>query len=435
MDPSRSSDASPLNPVQEGERIISMDVLRGVALLGIFVMNIPFFAFSFYSYFKPGLAGDFEGANYYTWLVSHILFEEKMMSIFSMLFGAGIVLFNWRIEQRRGVRSVPGIHYRRMFWLLVIGMLHAYLIWYGDILVAYAMVGMMVYPLRRLRPLYLLIIAALLLPITSILGIAQQLIYEGLRTQAESGTDEIAKDIWDELKLQFYPNSEVLADERDANLGPYAERVRYWAPIVLSMQTLAFLFWTIWRVASMMLLGMALFKLGVFGRTRSPRFYAALVGAGLATGLPLILIGESLMRSSDYDPLKRFGMYGAFNHFGSVAMALAWIGVVMLFCRSGAIKWLQHALACVGRMAFTNYLTQSLIGMFLFYGSGLGAYGKVERWELIYIILGVWAFQLVVSPLWLGKFRYGPMEWAWRCLTYWRIEPIRRVNPEAGTDR
>src|SRR5690606_27637052 len=119
----------PLAPVRETDRIISLDVLRGVALLGIFVMNIPTFAFSQYAYYTPWLQGGFEGADYWTWLLSHLLFEQKMMSIFSMLFGAGIVLFPERLEARSGVGAARGVHYRRMAGLLAIGMLHAYLIW------------------------------------------------------------------------------------------------------------------------------------------------------------------------------------------------------------------------------------------------------------------------------------------------------------------
>ena len=130
----------PLGPTSRGDRIGSIDTLRGVALLGIFVMNIPFFALSGTSFFNPPADGGFEGANYAMWLVSHALFDMKMMAIFSMLFGAGVVLMAERIEAKGG--KPAAVHYRRMLWLLAIGLVHAYVIWFGDILVTYALMGM-----------------------------------------------------------------------------------------------------------------------------------------------------------------------------------------------------------------------------------------------------------------------------------------------------
>lgn len=432
MDQERIEPSSPLTPVGETGRIDSIDVLRGVALLGIFVMNIPTFALSQYAYFSPERHGGFEGADYWTWLLSHLFFEQKMMSIFSMLFGAGVVLFAERIIQRRG--SAAGVHYRRMGWLLIIGMLHAYLIWHGDILVAYAIIGMMVYPLFRLRPLYLLIIAAALLPISTILGVLFQLWSEFMRVEAESGT-EWAVEAWSEMSAGFYPDEQSLVEERSAMLGSFGDRARYMAPFVVEMQTFMLFFWGIWRIASMMLLGMALYKWGVFSATRSTRFYAILIGAGLLTGLPLVIGGVAMMHASDFDPIRYMGVNGAFNYFGSVGIALAWVGAIMLLCKSGALSWLRNSLAAVGRMAFTNYLMQSVIGAFIFYGWGLGQFGSISRSELLFIVAGVWAFQLVASPLWLSKFRMGPLEWLWRSLTYLRPQPLRRISPGAGTDR
>jgi uncharacterized protein len=428
LDQSHAELGSPLTPVRESDRIDSLDVLRGVALLGIFVMNIPTFAFSQFAFYKPPLQGGFEGADYWTWLGSHLFFEQKMMSIFSMLFGAGIVLFAERISQSRG--AAAGVHYRRMGWLLAIGMLHAYGIWVGDILVAYAIVGMLVYPLRRLKPLTLLIIALTLLPIAAILGVLMQVWYEYTRAQAETGI-EWAVDAWSQIEPGFYPDEQVLAEERSAVLGTFGERAAYMAPTVAFMQVFMLLFWGIWRIASMMLLGMALYKWGVFSAARSTRFYAILIGGGLLAGVPLVLTGVSVMHASDFDPLRTIGVNGAFNYFGSVGIALAWIGLVMLLCKSGAMGWLRAALAAVGRMAFTNYLAQSLIAAFIFYGWGLGYFGSMSRADLLFVVAGVWLFQIGFSLVWLRRFRFGPMEWLWRSLTYMRIAPLLRADPAA----
>ncbi|XHC24842.1 hypothetical protein ABWH91_11290 [Phycisphaerales bacterium ac7] len=218
MDPNHTGPATPLTPVGESERIDSLDVLRGLALLGIFVMNIPSFALSSYAFFKPPLQGGFDGADYWSWLLGHLFFDQKMMSIFSMLFGAGIVLFSSRIEQKRG-RSA-GVHYRRMGWLLVIGMLHAYLIWFGDILVSYALVGMVVFLFRRLPPVMLVVLAAILLPIAPILAVAQQLGFEYVRNAAESGDAGFA-DMWSEMQVSFYPTETELEAERQTVMSGF----------------------------------------------------------------------------------------------------------------------------------------------------------------------------------------------------------------------
>jgi uncharacterized protein len=417
----------PLGPTGRGDRIDAIDTLRGVALLGIFVMNIPIFAFTGTAFFNPPAGGGFEGPDYFTWLVSHLLFDMKMMAIFSMLFGAGVALMAERMESTN--RKPAAVHYRRMLWLLAIGMVHAYLIWFGDILVAYALVGMMVYPLRRLRIKWLLLLAGLLLPVAMVFSGLQQLLFETMRSAEEGGW----ADAWQDTSIMFYPTEASLADENEAALGGFFNRALSHAPSVIFMQTWVFATWALWRVSALMLLGMALHKSGVFKAARSTRFYAIMLVMGVALGGGLVGAGVLVNRANDYDPVAFFGVVGWFNYLGSVGVALAWVALVMLLCKSGAIAWLRHALASVGRMAFTNYLSQSLVGAFIFYGWGLGYFGQFSRIELVPIVLGVWVFQLIASPLWLSKFRFGPMEWVWRSLTYWKPAPMLRTHA-TGTD-
>ncbi|MFG0292365.1 MAG: DUF418 domain-containing protein [Phycisphaerales bacterium JB050] len=439
MDPTHTDPADTLTSVGENQRIDSIDVLRGLALLGIFVMNIPTFALSYYAFFSPPAHGGFEGPDYWAWLGSHLFFEMKMMSIFSMLFGAGIVLFSQRIESRRGPGRAAGVHYRRMAWLLAIGMLHAYLIWYGDILVAYALVGMLAYLFRKLPPVILIFIAAMLLPIPPLLGIAVQSSVEDLRTAAESGSEDAVR-VWSQVEPMFYPDAAALDAERQAILGSYSDQVRYMAPHTVEMQTQVFLMWSLWRVLSMMLLGMALFKYGVLSAKRSYNFYIAMFVISLLIGLPLILVGVNKMHTDNFDAIAFMGVNSAFNAFGSVAVAFAWIALIMLMCKAGALGWVRKALAAVGRMAFTNYIMQSLFGAVIFYGWGFGYFGQLSRSGLLLVVLMVWMFQIIFSLLWLTRYRMGPLEWLWRSLTYWRIEPIARsrpseFSPEGGTGR
>lgn len=417
--PPSAAEPGPLGPTSQTERFASIDTLRGVALLGIFLMNIPTFAFTGAAFFNPRVAGGFEGADYATWLVSHLFFDMKMMAIFSMLFGAGIALMAERLTETG--RRAAGVHYRRMGWLLVIGMAHAYLIWFGDILVPYAIVGMIVYPLRRLPAKWLAVIACVLLPVAMVLSGLQQAMFEMMR----ASDDPEMIEAWRDVGNMFFPTEAYLEEERAKTLGGFFERAKGFAGDVAFMQIYVFGVFFVWRVAGLMLLGMALHKWGVFKAQCSSRFYAAMLLIGGVGGLGLVATGVVVNHRNGYDPVAFFGVVGWFNYVGSIGVALAWVALVMLLCKAGALGLLRRALAAVGQMALTNYLMQSVIGAFIFYGWGLGYFGQLNRIDLVPIVLGVWALQLVVSPLWLSHFRFGPMEWLWRSMTYWRAAPLR----------
>ena len=176
-----------------------------------------------------------------------------------------------------------------------------------------------------------------------------------------------------------------------------------------------------------MLLGMALFKYGVFSAQRSFKFYAGLMILGYAIGLPVIVHEINLHRACDWDPIPSFFLISVWNYVGSIFVALGHVGLVMLVCKLGIIKWLQTSLAAVGQMALTNYLMHSIICTFIFYGGwGLGYYGYLERWQQAILVVCIWVFQLIASPLWMKAFRFGPFEWLWRSLTYFKLQPMRR---------
>ena len=170
-----------------------------------------------------------------------------------------------------------------------------------------------------------------------------------------------------------------------------------------------------------MLLGMALFKWEVLSSGRSSSFYTKMAVIGLIVGY--LLSGTGVFLNFTYQWTMEFSLFlGAqFNYVGSVAVALGYIGVVMLISKSTSYKGLSKAFSAVGRMAFTNYILMTLIGTFLFYGHGLGLYGSVERKYQVIIVLAIWILILIISPLWLRRFRFGPLERLWRGLTYWRI--------------
>lgn len=400
-------------PVSQAQRIVSLDVLRGVALLGILTMNIGAFSMPAAAYFDPTAHGDLGGADGLVWGFAHALFDLKFMAIFSMLFGAGIVL----MSQRQEVKGQPaaGLHYRRMFWLLVFGLLHAYLLWWGDILVWYSACGLVVYLFRRLGPRRLIVLGLLSIALPSALQLFSVATFEHWPAEAR---EQVVRD----MKPAAETKAKEIADYR----GGWLEQMQSRVPKAAEMHTAAFLTWAMWRVGGLMLLGMALFKLGVFGAERSRRFYQALVVAAVVLGLPAIAYGIRFNFSIDWRAPDYFFLGLQWNYWASLLVALGWVGVViLLFQKLGLSRW-TRPLAAVGQTAFTNYILQTVICTSIFYGHGLGLFGRVDRVGQVGVVLAVWTLQLIASVWWLRRFRFGPLEWLWRSLVYLQPQPFRR---------
>lgn len=418
------------------ERQGSIDAMRGFALLGILVMNIPFFAASFYAFYKPTLLGPIEGADGAVWWISHLFFEFKMMTIFSLLFGAGIVMMSERADAKGA--GVAGVHYRRMLWLLLIGACHAYLLWFGDILFTYALIGMIVFWFRRWPARVQFAVGVSVIVFGAVVNYGSGWFMSYVRDLAmemqalQDAGEELpeskawAIEAWDGMKEGFYPSAETLEEERAAHLGSWWEVTKWRAPVVLGMQVQMFFFFALWRLSGVFLTGMALYKWGVFSAARSNRFYALLCLFGFGVGLPIVVLGARAASAHGFDPLYEMKHSMQFNYFGSLFVAAGHIGAVMLLWKAGALRWLMRSLAAVGRMALSNYLFHSAVCTTIFYGYGFGLWGGVSRVQMMLFVAAIWAFQLIVSPIWLSRFRYGPMEWLWRSLTYWRPQPMLR---------
>ena len=422
-------------PVTAAERFVSLDMLRGVAVLGILVMNIYAFAMPFSAYMNPLMLGGTEPHNLGTWYFTHIFFDQKFISIFSMMFGAGIVLMSGRTEAK-GARPAP-IFYRRQFWLVIIGASHGYFIWMGDILFAYAVIGMLAYLFRRRTPRTLIIVACFLLPVTPLLNHGFSFIMEELQTAAaevealQQAGEELSEEQqnvlkeWQESRVMMAPTAEDTQKDLDVHRGGYAGIFEHRVPIVASMQFFMLFFYGLWRIGGLMLIGMALMKLGVLTGERSAVFYRKLMLAGYVIGLPIMAFSAYNLYQHQFDGIYGMRFGGIANYAGSIAMALGHIGLVMLAAKSGWMKKLMERFAAVGRMAFTNYLMHSVILTTVFYGYGLGLYGQVPRFWQMGFVVAVLAFQLWISPWWLQRYRFGPAEWLWRSLSYWRRQPMR----------
>ncbi|MCA9299290.1 MAG: DUF418 domain-containing protein [Phycisphaerales bacterium] len=403
--------AAPLTPATD--RIESIDVVRGVAVLGILVMNIPSFALSASAFFNPTLDGGYSGVDRLAWIVSHLLFDMKMMAIFSMLFGAGVVIYG----ERKG-SSALSLHARRMAWLLVIGLLHAFVIWEGDILVMYAICGMLVYPLRKARiPLVVgLAIPILVVPILIYSGFGA--LFEAMRADAIANPEHGAS--WNSIASEFTPGPEARALERDAFLGTYHDTFERRFDQVVKMLGFMFPTWGLWRIGGLMMLGIALVRGGFLDGSRPRR--SALLCLGYPIGFWLVVVGFRRMEASAFDIVSFFMLDWHFNYVGSIFVALGHIGLLVTLSRSA--RWMTTVLAPVGRLALTNYLTQSLICATIFSGWGFGWWGRLSRSDLLLVVVAIWVVQICFSILWTRRFRFGPMEWVWRSLTTWSIQPM-----------
>ncbi len=398
-----------LSPTAPAERILSIDVLRGFAVLGILIMNIQSFSMIGSAYINPMSYGDMTGINKWVWIVSHFLASEKFMSIFSMLFGAGIILFYERAVSK-GLKA-GSLHYRRNLWLLIFGLIHAYLLWYGDILVAYSLCGFLVYLFRKVKPKNLLMIGFIffIIPVFIQLFFGMSIKYW-------------PQEVYDENMQTWLPTADVIQQEIEALRGTWLTQMEQRSSDALFMQTFLFFYQVIWRVVSMMLLGMALYKWGVLSANRSRKFYSRMLFIGLILGYALVAIGVNKNFLADWSMDYSMFIGNQFNYFGSVGVAIGYIGLIMLICKSDFFAGFKRVFSAVGKMAFTNYILMSLICTFIFYGYGLGLYGQIERSFQTLIVAAIWILIIIISPLWLKYYSYGPLEWLWRGLTYLKFQ-------------
>lgn len=398
-----SSESGPTPP---SERIVSLDALRGFALLGILPINIWVFSMPEAVLLNPTVYGDFTGVNYAVWLGSYIFAQQKLITLFTIMFGAGVVLFTESKQQAD--QPVLRLHYRRTVWLLLIGLAHAYLLWYGDILVTYGLSALLIVHARHWQPSRQARVAIYLLVIPSVLEITA-----GLSPGAAG------------LSAQWTPPEAAIQREIETYLGGWLTQMEHRIPTAFRRQTVGFLSYSVWRTSGLMLFGMALFRRGVLSNERDSRFYFKLVGVGSVIGMSLILTGVLYISSQDW-AVEAALFWRQFNYWGSLFLAGAYIGGVMLYCRRRPEGVVTKSLVAVGRTAFSNYLLQTVLATSIFYGHGLGLFGQLSRIELLGVVVSIWAVQIPLSVFWLRYFRFGPVEWVWRVLTYKELQPIRK---------
>ncbi|HEX2764653.1 MAG TPA: DUF418 domain-containing protein [Allosphingosinicella sp.] len=407
-------------------RILTLDILRGVAVMGIFSVNVVAFAMPEQAYLNPKAYG-LEGIkDLLLWALNFVLIDGKMRAMFSMLFGASLLLV---VEKAEASGASPAsIHYRRMFWLLIFGLVHYYLIWFGDILTLYALIGAIAFLFRR-KTAGQLLIAALIFLALDFLLLGSGAWFMGIQEAAAHAPGASAQAIsdWAESSEEFGPlTAAALARDLALYRGGYAGIVMHRLSEQAAGPVNQFIFAGP-QTMGYMLLGMAGLKSGFLTGEWSDGLYRRIALLCIGVGaLAFAFLGWGEWRSG-FAPLTVFRHFIAYSAPFRPLMMIGYAALIILLARRGGALTLR--IAAAGRAAFTNYLGTSLAASTIFYGYGVGLYGQASRLEAWLLCPVMWAAMLLWSKPWLDRYQYGPLEWLWRSLTRFSPQPMRRRAP------
>ena len=322
--------------------------------------------------------------------------------------------------------------------MLVFGLIHGYLfLWVGEILYDYALMGFLVFSFRNMAPKKLIIIAAILFSAGTfwnymdykkdVKWVEQVAMVNKYKAEGKPLTKDLkeADDKWQSREAKRSPEG---VKENNTNMHKgYFHVVGF-----LSTRNTEYNEEDPYRygpfdVLSLMLLGIALFKLNVLSAEKSYRFYGIMALVGYSIGLSINYYEITSIINSNFS-LLGFSKSNLTYDAGRVPVAMGHIAVIMLLCKVPVLQWLKIRLAAVGKMALSNYIMHSVIALFLFTGAGFGMFGKLQRHELLYVVFSIWIFQLIISPIWLKYFEFGPLEWVWRNLSYQKMHPFKKTK-------
>ncbi|MXO59317.1 DUF418 domain-containing protein [Altererythrobacter salegens] len=410
-------------PDQPEGRISTLDFVRGVAILGILATNILNYGQLPGTHRWLRLIGEPSLADKLLWVLNYLFIDGKLRGLFAILFGAGLVLFMDRAK-KKDVHPY-WLQFRRLFWLALFGLFHFYVLFAGDILFHYAALGVVAMLLVRL-PVKPLLIAGLLLycsdAVFSSIDLGGWALHE---------REVLAAPATDPGRVAYFEDQQnFIAETREEGevlaTGSLPEIVR-WRLGNLTWEPFLELPFMVLDSFACMLIGAALFRMGFFSggwnRRKLIRWGTLGIVVSVLLSLPLIV----LVWQADFPrALNMFVFYGPV-HVTRLPMIFGFAAVLVAMTPKWAPTALGQRLSAAGRMAFTNYVGASAVMALIFQGWGLALYGQFMRPGLeLFVLLG-WALMLVCSPWWLARFRFGPLEWIWRCLTYWRLFPIRKA--------
>ncbi|MFL6734807.1 MAG: DUF418 domain-containing protein [Sphingomicrobium sp.] len=411
------------------DRIVTLDVIRGIAVMGIFSVNVIAFAMIEPAYFNPGAMGGYEGGNLAVWFSNFVIIDGKMRSLFSMLFGASSLLV---IDRAMAVgRSPARVHYGRMIVLALFGLIHFYFIWWGDILFQYAVGGAILFLFRNLSVEKLAAWSAIFFTASLIMMTGLCLSIATLDTAAHApGASAATVREWNRT-VAFVATTPAQSVN---DLALYRSGAAVRAHDALSrrrFEPFSYLPLLMPETLALMLLGMAAFRSGFltgeWGDAGYRKVATWTLGIGIAANIAL---AGNTMLSHFFVPTILFNFMVLGTPLRPI-MALGYAAlIILLFRRRSAIR---DRIAAVGRCAFTNYLGTSILAALLFYGDGFGLYGRLSRWEAWLFAPLFWALMLTWSKPWLDRFNYGPFEWLWRSLARLKLQPMRKSRRAAAT--
>ena len=410
-------------------RILTLDIVRGVAVMGILAMNIYGFGLPLGAYFNPTVAGGDSGINLATWFADFVLFDGKMRGLFSILFGASALLVIERAMARE--KNAAFTHYSRMVWLFAFGMAHYWFIWWGDILAMYAMAGLFLFFWRKNSAKILRNWAIGILSVMILVGIFQSFSLGMILSGKVTMPAEDYADLMEQLafvKILMGADTTGLAAEIARMKGDYAGIMEYrfidhpWKMVSMSAGGLP-------MVIGIMLIGMWLFRNGFLtGGWDSARYKkVALICLGIGSvGSALCGYYQMANEWSFQSMMMTMNINGIFQ----IVSAVGWAALIILLAKKGMEGGIASRLAAAGRMAFTNYLGTSIVMTTIFYGYGLNQFGNYDRFALNIFVIAMWAAILIWSKPWLERFHYGPLEWLWRSLARLKPQPmLKRAAP------
>jgi uncharacterized protein len=403
-------------------RHITLDALRGFAVMGILAMNIVAFALPEWAYVAPGTYGGYSAADKASWLFSFIFIDGKMRGLFSLLFGASMALIIERAEAKS--ENPAKVHYSRMIWLLLFGLAHYLFIWWGDILFLYAVIGCIVYLFRNWEVKRLIKWALIIYGLGFLLyalqfGGLQFLQFMATQPGADATFAAQYKEVIESPDFSLDASAEIAAYS-----GSYADVVaRRWGDI---SNLLFLILQSISETLPLMMLGMAMKKNGFLTGEWDRGDYARWARKMLIPGL-LISIGLGLwVVSSGFDLITTLGNFLAWSMIPRLLMTIGYAALLIIAIQSFTGSAFIGRVAATGRAAFTNYLGTSILMSTVFYGYGLGLYNQIGRASLWFFVVGAWALMLLWSKPWLERFHYGPFEWLWRSLARGKFQPLKK---------
>lgn len=438
------------SPLRKKERIIFLDCVRGIALLGILLMNSMAQSQSHLFYDFMNLNQPVTGLNFYAWVVERGFFEGTMRGLFSILFGAGTVLLLSRLQIKKTGLEPADIFYRRMLWLLAFGLINAFLfLWPGDILYPYALCGLLLFPFRNWPVKKLLWCVLLLLALGTyrenrMLLDNKDVITKGqVAEKIDTVKQKLNEEQKEDLKKWYGFKEENTSDgmmkkameetkKTREKSGSYVSMVKYFRDINMMIESI-FFYNSWWDILMFMFLGIALLRSGFIEGRRSTALYATLAIIGIGAG---VLMNYFLLKAeygSRFDMVV-FTQKWDFSYYQlrRLFQTMGYLSLLVLIYKVIPFRKVLNIFAPVGQLAFTNYLMQSIIMATIFYG--MGWFGKLQRYEVYYVVAGVWVFQIIFSHIWLRYFLFGPFEWLWRSLTYLHRQPFVKSKPNESTE-